>query len=106
MTGLFFQTVRLEARAPRRYQSCVLVQNRVLALIVTRPGSIARAEIYAALPDAKRKSVESALRRLTTSGRIERAAWGWYQTARQPGPPPCPPPPISRQQLARLMAGR
>jgi hypothetical protein len=86
----------------------MLLQDRILALIAARPGVRLAKIIRVAIPDAKRGSVISAVRRLLASGKIERVAWGCYQLAPKTTepPPPCTPAPIFRPPLARLMAGR
>jgi predicted transcriptional regulator of viral defense system len=68
----------------------MFVADRILALLAERP-VLTAAQIRKALPHAKRKSIVSAIARLSDKGQIESAGWGFYRlpvnmAGRQPEP--------------------
>ena len=85
----------------------MLLQDRILALLAQHPGA-SSTDIRAALPDAKLRSIASAIRRLRDRGQIEPVGWGAYRLARkiEQQKPPTEINGYIRAPLSRLMSGR
>jgi hypothetical protein len=87
------------------WRSPMLLQDRILALLAQYPGA-SGADIRAALSDAKRVSIASAINRLRDKGQIETAGWGAYRLSASVVPKENRTAVPAAAPLARLMAGR